>query len=192
MRINASFTLNPETVWRECSNEKNSHPHADWFPDEGGGKHSSLLCPVFSLTGFHSDQMATLKPFNDLRGSPLLAHLLGSISPPGWVLLLVRRSHTEARSIRFVFIHPSGSSLGLHVVSVHSAWPAERPLLSKEPQCTRPLLHSFMPQIKLRSFRWMEPSALFGPDKCVLWVRNSLVNTTRAGWTCCFYAHFSS
>lgn len=99
------------------------------------GKHSSLLCSVFSFSGFHSDQMATLRPFNDLRGSPLLGHrLLCSISPPVWILLLVRPSHNEAYFIRFVFIHPSGSSLGLHGVSVLSTSPVERPLLSKESQ----------------------------------------------------------
>lgn len=83
---------------------------------------------MFLFNGFHSDQMATFEAFNDLSGPPLLSPLLNFILPPGWVLLLDRRSYNGASFTTFVFIHPSGSSLGLHAVFVYSVSPAERPL----------------------------------------------------------------
>lgn len=86
---------------------------------------------MFSVGGFSADQMA--EAFNDPGGPPLSGHLLGSVSPPGWALPLLRRSHNGALSISFVFTRPSGSPLGPHGISVQSARPAERALWPGEP-----------------------------------------------------------
>lgn len=50
-----------------------------------GGKHGSLLCPVFSVGGFDTDQMATLKPLMMWRfpaaGSSAWLHIIPELGP---------------------------------------------------------------------------------------------------------------
>lgn len=50
-----------------------------------GGKHGSLLCPVFSVGGFDTDQMATLKPLMMWRfpavGSSAWLHIISKLGP---------------------------------------------------------------------------------------------------------------
>ena len=58
-----------------------SHPHADWFPDEGETQQLAVS-GVFSRWFQHWSN-GHAEAFNDLGGSLLSGHLLGSISPPG-------------------------------------------------------------------------------------------------------------
>lgn len=114
-----------------------SHPQADRFSDEGESQ--QLAESSVYRRWFQHWSNGYAEAFNDLGGSPLLGHLLGSISSPGWALPLVRQSHKGALSISFVFTRPSGSPPVPHGVSVRSANPAERPLWLREPLCIRPL-----------------------------------------------------
>lgn len=56
-----SLLSNNSRLQHDCGNE-NSHPTHTQIDFQTRGKHSSLLRPVFSVSGFDTDQMATLKP----------------------------------------------------------------------------------------------------------------------------------
>lgn len=85
VRFNSICLLSNNSRLQHDSGNENSRPTHAQIDFQTRGEHGSLLCPVFSVGGFDTDQMATLKPLMMWRfpavGSSAWLHIISKLGP---------------------------------------------------------------------------------------------------------------